>query len=340
MLSYIKVQGSPFDVGRALGRFGAEATHNHLIRSDAWDTVMQWRNSAEAMAMAALVQQYFPHIREELDGLAEGLDLPADDVFLWNCRGDLWAMAPDGCTTVQLPLEQGARITHNEDGDPGFLDHCAIAEISLQNGAGFASFVYPASIPGHTFAVTQAGLAMTVNNIRWRQVQPGLPRMVLTRALLDLDSLTAAVGLLRELPRAGGFHLSLAQQGMPGLLGIEFNSHGVSAEVVSAPSLHANHGVHKLMRDFAQVITGSSLHRQLRGDALLGVSLHSVDPLAILADQQNTEFPIYRDSPDDSDLENTMATADIWVEADRIRWQVYEHPGQAARYEFINGKLA
>jgi hypothetical protein len=114
----------------------------------------------------------------------------------------------------------------------------------------------------------------------------------------------------------------------------------VSAEAIKAPSLHANHAVHKLMRDFAQVVTPSSLHRQLRGDALLGVSLHAVDPLAILADQQNVEFPIYRDSPDDSDIENTMATADIRVEADRIRWQVYERPGQAARYEFINGKLA
>src|SRR3546814_9080312 len=59
-------------------------------------------------------------------------------------------------------MPDGPRITHNEDGDPGFAGHCGIGLFSPDNGPRFASFVYPASIPGHTFAVTQAGLAMTV----------------------------------------------------------------------------------------------------------------------------------------------------------------------------------
>src|SRR3546814_8791539 len=110
-------------------------------------------------------------------------DVCSSDLFLWNCRGDLWSMSPDGCTTVQLRMPDGPRITHNEDGDPGFAGHCGIGLFSPDNGPRFASFVYPASIPGHTFAVTQAGLAMTGNNLRLRKVAVGRPTMVLTSDL-------------------------------------------------------------------------------------------------------------------------------------------------------------
>jgi predicted choloylglycine hydrolase len=340
MLSYIKVAGSPFEAGRILGRFGAEAAHSYLIHSRSWASVMLWRGTSEVRAMVALTEQHFPLILEELTGLSAGLDLPFEDVFLWNCRGDVWAMAADGCTTVQLPQEHGARIAHNEDGDPAFTSYCGIAQVSIAGSLDFASFVYPASIPGHTFAVNEAGLAMTVNNLRSREVSMGLPRMVLTRALLEQTSLTDAVALLSHLPKAGGFHLSLAQQGRDELLSVEFNGFGVSAEVLQAPGLHANHATHLLMRDFPQVITDSSLHRQLRGNSLLGVAPNCVNPLAILQDQYNAQFPIYRDDPDDSDGENTMATVDIHIGKDGVLWQVYERPGQPARFEFMNEKLA
>src|SRR5262249_18368682 len=146
-----------------------------------------WRNHPAAKAMSALVQQRHPQYWEELSGLAAGLEMPLEDVFLWNCRGDLWAMAPDGCTTVQLP---GAHpvFAHNEDGDPGFTGRCAIAEIAVSDGGRFASFVYPGSLPGHTFAANQYGMAMTVNNLRTLQVEPGLPRMIIARAMLDASS--------------------------------------------------------------------------------------------------------------------------------------------------------
>src|SRR5690606_4654592 len=182
MLKLIELSGTPFEIGQTLGQFGAEAAHSYLIDSPSWHSVMAWRGSAAAKSMADLTEQTFPEIWQELQGLADGLQLPPDDVVLWNCRGDLWSMSPDGCTTVQLPLPDGPRITHNEDGDPGFAGHCGVGLFAPDKKVRFASFVYPASIPGHTFAVTQAGLAMTVNNLRSRRVAIGLPRMVLTRA--------------------------------------------------------------------------------------------------------------------------------------------------------------
>src|SRR3546814_21168034 len=100
----------------------------------------------------------------------------------------------------------------------------------------FAPFVYPATIAGNNFAVTQAGLAMTVNNLRSRKVAVGLPRMVLTRALLNQASVQDAIGLLRGASKAGGFHLSLAQRGRTELYSVEFNAMGVSGQAIDRTS--------------------------------------------------------------------------------------------------------
>ncbi|SAK69877.1 peptidase C45, acyl-coenzyme A:6-aminopenicillanic acid acyl-transferase [Caballeronia fortuita] len=335
-LGFIEISGSPREAGEALGRFGADAVHAHLLNTHAWQTVTQWRGSETSRAMAALVRERFPRVWDELNGLAAGLHLHFEDVFLWNCRGDVWAMSPDGCTTVQLPGTDVRRIAHNEDGFPAFAGDCAIAQCKIDGGPGFAAFVYPGSLPGHTFAVTDNGLAITVNNLRQREVVAGVPRMVITRALLDAADIDAAVSIVRNNPRAGGFHLTLGSCKSSALVSVEFSAHDCSVVEVSAPSLHANHAIHPAMHGFAQIVTDSSRHRQIRGDALVA-SNETIDPLAILGDREDAALPIHRTHPDDPDEENTLATADIAIRASHIEWQVHEHPGQPARYRMING---
>ncbi len=327
MLAYLQLEGSPFEVGQALGRFGAAALQRYARRSPAWATVMRWRGHASVAAMAELVCARHPAIWQELQGLAAGLDLPAEDVFLWNCRGDLWAMAPDGCTTVQLPAPAPGTapvVAHNEDGDPAFLGPCAIAPIAVRGGGRFASFVYPGSLPGHTFATTASGLVMTVNNLRTLEVGLGLPRMVVTRALLDAANADEALDQLGAMPRAGGFHLTLAQAGLPCIASVEFSDAVLSVQTVERPAVHANHMVHAAMAHRPQIVTGSSGHRQLRGEDLLRQHEgEAIDPLDILFDQGDARYPIYRDRADDSDHENTMATASFTLGPTHVDWAVH-----------------
>ena len=339
-LSLLKVTGRPFDAGQALGCFGADAVRRYLLPTQAWATVMSWKRSERVATMAALVHEHFPGIWAELQGLASGLGLPFEDVFLWNCRGDVWAMSPDGCTTVQLPGDGARRMVHNEDGLPAFAGHCAIAECGIEGSPRFSAFVYPGSIAGHTFAATDAGLAMTVNNLRELHVGAGVPRMVLARAVLDSASLSSATDLLRSHPRAGGFHLTLAHRDSPDLLSVEFSSEACSVRTVTRPSLHANHATHSSLRDLPQIITGSSGHRQTRGDALIeeaAATGREIDPLELLGDKGNPQFPIFRDDIADTDDENTLATADFVIRSTHIDWQVYEHPRNPPRFRMTDG---
>ncbi len=345
MLSFLTIQGTPYDVGLALGRFGTDAVHGHLLHTPAWANVMRWRGTAPVATMQQLVQTHFPAYWQELEGMAAGLGLPSDEVFLWNCRGDLWAMSPDGCTTVQLPRtspDQGALIAHNEDGDPGFTGCCAIAQIRVDGGGAFASFVYPGSLPGHTFAVNQNGVAMTVNNLRVLHTSPGLPRMVLARAMLDQPDLSSAVDVLRRTPRAGGFHFTLAQAGHEALVSVEFCAAVCSVQTIERPCVHANHMVHAAHRDQPQIVTGSSGHRQIRGEEMLAASAargERVHPLDILFDEGDARFPIYRNAPNDSDNENTVATAVMQINTQAVDWQVHVGQSRQPLYRLRNDSL-
>ena len=56
-LNRVEAQGSHHDIGRALGRWGAEACHRHLVRSDAWTHIMACRDRPEIPAMRALLHR-------------------------------------------------------------------------------------------------------------------------------------------------------------------------------------------------------------------------------------------------------------------------------------------
>lgn len=331
-LEYIELGGTPYEIGVGLGQFGRVAAHRNLLGSHAWASVMTFHGDPRVAAMRRLVEERFAPQWSEIEGLAHGLDLPLDDVFLWNCRGEVWAMAPDGCTTVQLPGEVPI-IAHNEDGFPAFRGHCALAQIRLTGARAFTGFVYPASIPGHTFAVTETGLVQTVNNIRSRAADVGVPRMVLGRALLDCASLDDAVRILQAVPRAGGFHMTLAQRADSRILGIEFTHSQCSVATIERPRCHSNHLVHHDMSDQPQVITDSSLSRQRRGDQMIDAAVAGkFDPLTILWDSSAQALPIYRAEQNDPDNENTLATAVFHVGAQSIEWWVYDRAGDAPRF--------
>lgn len=218
----IDISGSPFEIGLRLGELGREAWHQKLILTSLWQTVMTLQASPETRIMRAEVQRHYPHIWQELEGLAQGLEATVDQVFAWNCRGDLVRSTSDGCTTVAGVNAAGERIiAHNEDGFPQLRNECLLATITPSRGLSFTSFAYPGSICGHTFAVNEKGIVNTVNNIRAVHRPQGLPRQILARASLNANTLDEAITILTGQPRSGAFHHTLGQLGDARLFSVE-----------------------------------------------------------------------------------------------------------------------
>lgn len=329
LIGWLRVPEPGRPLGVALGRAGRAAVHRHLLPSEIWAQVTDPAHAGTLARMARTTRDLFPAIWKELEGLAEGLALPFEQVFAWNCRGELLATVPDGCTTVQL---SGAEplLAHNEDGLPFFHGHCTLLEVAPGAAPGFTVFCYPGSLPGHTFAVTTRGLVQTVNNLRLKDIAPEVPRMVLGRAVLNAGSVAEAIALLRAAPPSGGFHFTLAECGSAQLLSVEFGGGEVSTLPVTTPAVHANHALHLLRGLASQNITCSSRDRQARGTMLLAAGARP--PLEVLTDVGGPGLPILRLDADDPDHENTLATAVFHVGQRSIRWQVHDRPREPAAY--------
>ena len=320
-LGRIEAAGTPFQIGYRLGNEGRKSVHEHLLSSEIWQQVMAKAEAGKVQQMSRMVQEQFPCIWEELEGLAEGLELPLDQVLAWNCRGDLLASVPDGCTTVALPGDYPI-VAHNEDGLPFFRGACFLADIRPDEGPAFTSFCYPGSIPGHTFAITETGMVQTVNNLRLVEASCGMPRMVIGRAMLARSNIDCALEMLHSVPTSGGFHVLLGQRSPKvnmRLVSIEFGSGTLATKEISTPFAHANHALLIAKR---QIVTESSRDRQMRAQDLL--TEKDALPLAILRDTDGQGLPIRRDQPDDPDNENTLATGLFEFCEDKVKWTIYD----------------
>ncbi|MEB7279252.1 C45 family peptidase [Enterobacter asburiae] len=330
------IRGSAFAVGQALGAFGREAWHAKLTQTALWQTVTAMKDVEQTRSMRSLVQSQYPLIWQELEGLAEGLEAPFDEVFAWNCRGDLVRSTSDGCTTVAGSTAEGELIiAHNEDGFPQLRHDCAIVSITPDDGLAFTSFAYPGSICGHTFAVNEKGVVNTVNNIRALHRPLGIPRQVLARAALNAATLDEAISILTTEPRAGAFHHTVGQMGDSRLFSVEATGTGCSVMPLREVFAHANHLIHPQLDAVEQVITDSSRSRQQRLNAWLETQSHldGAAALGILSEQHDPALPIYRLSPQDPDEENTLATTVFTLSTSDIKWQIFTHDRQKPALE-------
>ncbi len=324
--SLFRVTGQPDDIGYRLGELARPMMAAYMQQSAAWKQVSRWRGHPFVEALRRAAEAYFPALVAELDGMAAGLGWPVEDVFLWNCRGELIHNAPDGCTTLAAVSGNARFIAHNEDGDPYLRERCFLVDVQPAGKPGFVSFYYPGSLPGHTFAASRAGLVQAINNLRIRVPAVGVPRMILARAVLDTNSLDEAVALLRDMPRASGFHHTLGCVGDSRLVSVEATVQRCSVVADTLRFGHANHLVHDGCDSEGQIITDSSRDRQVRVNALLpalGAPVTDDALLRVLSDQAPSGLPIYRDDPHDPDDENTLATALFRIESDGVAMQVY-----------------
>jgi len=234
--------------------------------------------------------------------------------------------APDGCTTLAANTGNTRYIAHNEDGDPYLRDRCSLVDVRPTGKPGFISFYYPGSLPGHTFAVNRTGLVQAINNVRIKTPAIGVPRMILTRAVLDTTSLDAAVNLLDTAAKASGFHHTLGCAGDDRVLSVEATAKRCTVGSVDRLSGHANHLIHPGCESEAQIVTASSADRQARLGQLLP-TINDVDGpalLRVLSDKAPQGLPIYRDDPADPDDENTLATALFAINSEGVEFEVHQ----------------
>ena len=137
-------------------------------------------------AWIANVQQQLPRVAAELEGLALGLGMPADIVYLLNMQDEVNQLANETAFAARQNKAHcmdylinkapsasastaGARFhAHNEDGDtsvPRFALwlNATYTDAAPGESASFFAFVYPGQLAGNAFGFTGAARHVSIS---------------------------------------------------------------------------------------------------------------------------------------------------------------------------------
>ncbi|MFC0810290.1 C45 family autoproteolytic acyltransferase/hydrolase [Ensifer sp. P24N7] len=334
-ISRVRAKGDALSIGFVLGRASAFALRERVLRTEEYRVLeARWRGSDYLKALESAARTAYPRFVREIEGIAAGAEQDFETVFLWNCRGDLRlpedvspatkAVAATGCTSLLIPAEGDgpAAIAHNEDGAAELLGTCLWVEVAPDEGPAWSSFTYPGMLPGHTFGLNEAGLVQTINNIRTHDLQPGVPRQIIGRAILGARGLDEAVEILKRKDRASGFHHNLGEAKTRRLASVEAPGSGCAVREVFSPRAHANHLLFAEFDGLEQTITPSSRDRQEAADRMIAEGKLAAGAEAMLFDETT---PIYKNGSDNS---LTLATSVFALFPDRIEWRVHAAPDE------------
>jgi hypothetical protein len=312
--------GSHYDVGFAIGSRFADAIHRFF---DNYDLLQQhllpfYKTSTGKntyQPYLALHRTRFPGYLSELEGIAAGADRPFEEIFLANLRGEFSGLIPPGpragdileiggrqCTDCLVFSADTALIGHNEDGSPASLGGMFVVKVSLEDQPAFSALCYPGFLPGNAFGFNEAGMLHTINHVAPRPVAVGISRHFLARSLLDARSLEEAIHNITVSGRAAGFNYNIGSISERRMVSVEVAPQSHHVHKVRGHYVHTNH--YFQLNEQKQETSPSSRVRLDRARALC----HKEPPaaadhvLAVLGDQTDRDYPIYRDAtlPDNS----------------------------------------
>lgn len=259
----IRVSGDAFERGFQYGsltRTQVRAGRDGYERNFA-NNGIDWAGACRiAERYAEPIQQHFPEIWREIEGIAAGSELEVADILAMNCRTEImWQQANldataagtrSECTSFALAPERTETtrtlVGQNWDWLVHSFDSVVLLEVEREDGPNYvtvveAGLVAKFSLNSHGFAVSVNTLATTADfDTR------GIPFHILLRALADCRTTYDAVELLAGAPRASsGNYVVATADGA--ILDIECEPGGIEGVHVlpafDGQVTHANHFV-------------------------------------------------------------------------------------------------
>jgi isopenicillin-N N-acyltransferase like protein len=289
----IEISGPPHERGRQYGQKAADR-----IRKGTSHYFAQLKELAlDSAGLSALVRDYLPVIEafeptyiQEMRGIAEGANVPFEDIALLNARTEILKLAnpeirarlktpedPDGCTgVVVLPQAAGAgRLIHAQNWD--WKRECAetavVLKVRRDDGPDLMTFTEAGALGRCGF--NAVGIAITANYLEsdrdYRQV--GVPLALIRRKVLENEHVALAMRTVYCTRKSAANNMIVSHRD------------GVAIDFECAPDetfqvhpdrgllVHANHFVSPValtkLKDTGIANTPDSLYRDIRVRDLL-----------------------------------------------------------------------
>jgi len=305
----IEAAGSNYEIGYAVGKAArsvierAVAGYRKALPADGFKE--PWELPAYYLEAA---RESFPHLVEELQGMADGSGIKFKDLFFLNALEEALDLKSfSACTTIGLTDAGGAWLGHNEDWYAFDAAAVIVIKASPVNKPAFTTITAAPFLAA--VGMNEAGLAQGVNSVDSTDNGIGIPRMFSARAVLEAASIEEACRLASPPGRAGGYNHLLVHTG--GELG-SLETTATDAEYMPAEKItfHTNHYVSQRLKPLAKKASEHSLIRYRRLKELENVIMNSSDIAValrqVLSDHENRPFSICRHSDEQPDNNGTI----------------------------------
>jgi isopenicillin-N N-acyltransferase-like protein len=255
----------------------------------------------QAQLYLAHSRAVYPQYVEELEGIAEGSELPFEEVFL--AGEELWEEAAwrretlhpaQGCTDFaargRATLDGSTLLAHTNDLAPEIEEHLVILRVQAGDEPEFLGVSVGGS--GFSAGFNAAGIGLTGNHVACNDIRPGVPRLLIVRAILAARRLGEAMDACLLPQRASNYNNVIADSNGE-VYSVEGSATDFEAIYIEEDILaHANHYVTPPMRRFEadRHSIGGSIIRYNRAMRLLRENYGQLSPerfQELLADHAN-----------------------------------------------------
>ncbi len=302
----LEVSGSYRQIGYEIGkRFRKNIREIIRSRKDWHNDLLAKLDSPEGKSLAAglkrQTQRYFPQFLEEIEGMADGAGLAFHALWAISIKSELGCVQGEnpGCSTIFVKHQNKMWLFHNEDGDTAYRDLMFLVRVHPPSGISYVSMVYPGILTGNGPSLNSRGIIQTTNYIGSTQAEPGIPRYVLGRAVLEAKDLAEAVQIVTMHPRAFPYHHNLASLQEQRYVSVETVPDASEASEPYGIYYHTNHLILEGTREYPyedqEYKKSSSLSRysvleEELSKIELSESIKPEDFLAILSSHQNAPY--------------------------------------------------
>lgn len=217
----IRVKGSHREMGRQIGEAIATQVRHSLENArtliDGTYEVLEltWEGARiQASKYMPFAQERYPQYLEELSGIAEGADVPFEDLAVLTAMEAVTmdALHLTKCTSFAVSGERTADghvlVAHNEDWLPEDEPDVCIIHATPDDEPAFLAMTYGGLLPNIGF--NAAGVSQCCDSVYPNDSRIGIPRVMLSRAVLGARTPADAIRHMLIPQRAAGYNHLLA----------------------------------------------------------------------------------------------------------------------------------
>ena len=265
MLKVIRVSGSHYECGRQIGAACADALHRSISGCQNFvANGLRWEDyRVAAQPYLAATERAFPWAVEEIRGAADGAGVDCCDLFTRSIE-ELFSTPPElvgRCSDFAAcaPATHGhVLLAHNNDLSPAAQDSLVGVEWRLPDHP--ALFTVGAGGLYLSIGLNSNKVCLTGNELSPNDEKPGIPRLLVARALLSARTLSEAVTIALHPDRASSYN-NLLSTAEGEIAGVEASA--TDHELLRPEGgwlVHTNHYTHPRMKRYeraADHIAGS-----------------------------------------------------------------------------------